>query len=226
MFYKNDDNRDDFPKVFKWTVFSLCILIITFIIFRSISITIPKELQNYLAKNYEEYINRNDDFKIIEINANNRFSLDKQNPLEYSDALFIETIYYLEDIKKLQIVLRYKNMEIQPIILNSEEPFVACLSNNTLNDNSNIEWKDWTAEWTSWYDVSSNPTIFGKSTDKYQYFVYSFDNVAIDYGLSMVTLQVFINNNKEVKEIVTNKENELGQFTIYTGEKLQFMLSQ
>lgn len=188
-------------------VFSICILILAIIVFRSISVGTPKELKNYITGSHEEYKKTNNDVKITQINAINRFSKDMQNPLEYDESLCIESIYYIEDAKNLQIILKCKNIEIQPMILNSEEPFVLFLTINTLND---ITLKE-NAELIAWNDSSSTAEIFGKNTDKYQYFVYSFDDVTIDYGVSQVDLQISINS----------EDNARWQFLIYAGDKLR-----
>jgi len=49
----------------------------------------------------------------------------------------------------------------------------------------------------------------------------TFDDVEIDYFNSLVILNIFLNNNKERSqqnygEIITNEDNKLGQFAIYT----------
>jgi hypothetical protein len=188
-------------------VFLVCILILALIVFRSISGETPKDLENYITGRHEEYKNSKNAGKITQINPVSRFSKDLQNPLEYDESLVIETVYYIEEAKNLQIILKCKNIEIQPLISNSKEPFVLFLTINTLND---IELKE-NAELITWGDSASNAEIFGKNTDKYRYFVYSFDDVVIDYGASQVNLQVSVNDENNMR----------WQFSIYAGDKLQ-----
>jgi len=211
MNYQNKDNSFGIPKSVRWVICSLCMLAIVILIYRVISTGTPKEFQNYIIKNPkidEMYKELQDNFTIYQINQNNAFALD--------GALFIENVYYFEEAENLQINIRFKNNSIQPLLINPESPFKAWLKVLTKYDDA--EW--WSADenkivGTGWGDISSEEKIFGKSTDKYQYAVYSFDEVVIDYTNSKVELYLFINNMDG--EIDINENDALARFVIFDG---------
>jgi len=228
MDYQKDENygkettkkRNVASNILYWIIPTFFILIVIIVVFRSISTSIenrtPKELQNYLIVSpeiNETYINLKDDFKIYQIDIQNPYIADND------DSLVIESVYYLEDVKNLQIMIKCKNSAVQPLILNSESPFIAFLEISTKSDDD-----DWFG--SEPYEMStlgfsvSNEEIFGNNADKYQYLIYSFNDVEIDYINSLVTLNIFLNNKERNKQnygaIITNEDNKLGQFAIYT----------
>lgn len=227
MFYSNENSYGEdpnkkksiVPKILRWVIYLLCILIIIVVIYRSISIGAPKELENYIIKTpgiEESYKNLKDKFKIYEI--------DLRNPFGWGDALFIAKLYYLEDAENLQVTMRCKTGRFEFLSdsfwgASSIRPFAAYvkLSEMTADDKPEID----SARDNIIYSYLSN--MFGNYSDKYIYYVYSFDNVKIDYEKSKVELYIFTNSPSEITRY--DEDKALARFTLFdanmTRTKLQ-----
>jgi hypothetical protein len=234
MFNQNDDDRDYgepikkrsiFPKILKWTIYLVCILVLAIVIYRVISTGLPKELDNYIIKSpkiEESYKNLKDDFKIYQIIVRGTFAM--------GDALFIEKAYYLENAENLQITLRCKNLLLAQLILSelgivgdqtrSNNPTVPLKTYLKLSEIADIDKADKTEETAEDNIVSDyivletvSATAFGKSDDRYKYFVLSFDGVKIDYENSKVEFYVFYDNNRG--EVVFDEDESIARFTIF-----------
>ena len=240
MFYQNNDNYDYgghgepvrkksvFPQILKWIIYSVCILILAIVIYRLISTGLPKELNNYIIQSPEiraAYKNLKDDFKIYQIDVRGTFAL--------GGALFIEKAYYLESAKNLQIILRCKNEKLARMILsdpgvvgehkdsnNPAAPLKTYLKLSEIADINETDITDITEETditdeTTDYIVleTAGAAAFGKSEDRYKYFVFSFDGVKIDYAGTKVEFYVFYDNNRD--EVMFDENEAVARFTIF-----------
>jgi len=219
--YGEPKKKSAFLTAAKWTVYSICILIIIIVIYRLISTATPKELKNYLInspKIEETYKNLKDDFMIYQI--------DVRIPFALGDALFIEKVYYLESAENFQIMMRCKNEKLARLKLSSlDESFKVWLKLSTRKDTPETETSaeiftettENTTESGDWItDCVIEPTTiktFGKSSDRYKYYVYSFDGVKIDNVKSKVEFYIFDDDNSG--EIIYDEENALVRFTMF-----------
>ena len=173
MFYSNENSYGDdtnikksiVPKILRWTVYLLCIIIIIIVIYRSVSIGTPKELENYIIITpaiEESYKNLKDKFTIYEI--------DLRNPFGWGDALFIAKLYYLENAENLQITLRCKTGRFEFLsdpfwVVSSIRPFGAYAKLSVISADGESE--DDSAQDHIIHSYASN--MFGNYSDKYIY---------------------------------------------------------
>jgi len=199
------DNKEDMPKkkvltekIMRWIFISFGLLLVAIVVFRSLATGTPKELQNYIIKSpeiNEAYMNLKNDLTIYQIKPMNPFAAGAA--FHDGDGISVDNVYYFEDVDNLQIIVRLKNNVIQPFISNSESPFRAellvCLYDNVKWAKMGIPSYDDQEEITiksEGCDVSAEE-IFGKSTDRYQYIIYSFGGVNIDYLRTQVYLYLY-----------------------------------
>lgn len=226
-------------RIIRWIIYSVCIFLITIVIFRVISTGTPGELQNYIIKSEsveKAYSEFKDELLIYKISMRNTFAV--------GDAFYIDSVYYIEDAENLQLTLRFKTNrsdrfgELYPEFSDSSEfPFKLYLKVSYTNTNINAgsetdieseeEKQEETDEETfdltgaNWkYDVfeTGDEQAFGKVTDKYRYFVVSFDGVKIDYANTKVELYLFIdglNNPGENDDFAKVAGKALAQMTVF-----------
>jgi len=168
----DDKKKFGVGSVLKWIVYSVCIFFAATLIFRLISTKTPGELKNYIIKTESvnaAYAKQKNELAIYKIDVRNSFAL--------GDALYIESAYYIEDAENLQITLRFNNARLPQ--LSGDSPFLPLLSVGMAEDEP---------EQTEHKDIHTT----GKTTDRYRYFVYSFEGVKIDYAKSIVELFIFL----------------------------------
>lgn len=209
---------------FRWIVYAVCIFIVAIAVFRLISTADPKELKNYIIESEKiekAYTDLKEDFKIYRIDIRDSFSM--------GDALFVNNLYYLESVENLQITLRCKNSRFQDLLgsfnkANSIHPFKTYLkvSADIADIADGNDKNDETKESTESEDEISqdyiilepvNESAFSKDTDRYRYFVYSFDSVQINYAKTKVELYVFENSPDSVA--LFDEEEYLARFTLF-----------
>ena len=194
-------------------------------IFRIITTGTPAELKNYIVKNasvekaYSEFKN---DLAIYEI--------DIRIPFAIGDALFVDNIYYIEKAENLQLTLRFKTnrtdniVHLHPEFLDSSEyPFKFCLkvsdtsttTSEAADDDSEVDLTG--ADWNYVILETVDEHTVGKVTDKYRYFVVSFDDVKINYANTKVELYMFANSpNRDGEFDFTEDEKKvLARFTVF-----------
>ena len=232
MFNQNDDNygygdpvkkKSMFPKILKWTIYLTCLLILVIVVYRLISTGTPKELDHYIIRSpkiEDAYKNLKNDFKIYEIEVRSAFAM--------GDAMFIEKVYYLESAENLQITVRCKNLKLAQLILselgtvgdqtrsnNPTSPLKMHLKHSVTADVGETDETEETLEDDTVQDYvileTVNAMTFGKSEDRYKYFVLSFDGVKIDYVKSTVRLYIFLAD----EENFPDEEAAIARFTIF-----------
>ena len=229
--YGEENIRKKSPlfKVMRWTVYSLCILIMIVVAYRLISTGTPKELKNYIAKSpeiTEKYKSLKDDFKI--------YKIDVRTPFALGDALYIVSAYYLESSENLQVILRCKNEKFAQLILSSlgvagnidenhdnpTAPFKTWLkvsANVNINSDENEtkeENKEPAPDYVIIEPLKLKENTFGKTGERYKYFIYSFGGVQIDYANSKVELYVFYDNHNQ-SEVIFDENEALTRFTVF-----------
>jgi len=233
--YNTDENYDkEEPEKksrlwqwFKRIVYSVCILIIVISVYRLISTAAPKELKNYIIKNEKIeriYTDLKEDFRIYKIDARTPFAL--------GDAMFLDNIYYLESAENLQMTLRCKNSRIEQINsdspgvvgrYNSEEtPLIYYLKVSGAENDADIADIDEIDD-TGEYEKTAGPDYIllkpasqktvGKNTDRYRYFVLSFDGVKIDYANTKVELYILRNGGDG--ENMFDGDDYFARFTVF-----------
>ena len=187
-------------------------------LFRFISTGTPGELKNYIIKSdsIQKTHNRlKDDFIIYKINIRDGFAV--------GDSFFVDNVYYLESAENFQLTLRGKTtkinqiLELIPEIPDSAYPFTFYLkvsatdTGSDLSDLSDINETGWE------YVVleTAGEKAFGEDTDRYKYFVVSFDHVKIDYANTKVELYMFAKDSGPAGEFMFVEENALARFTIF-----------
>jgi len=210
-----DENKDKKQswmwRWFKRIVYLMCILILLIVVFRLISTGDPKELKNYIAKNEKierAYANLKDDFVMYRIDIRNAFAL--------GDALFADKIYYLESAENLQLTVRCKNNRMADINsdLNSLIPFFKYYLKVSVVDNDIAadEIDEYGAN-SDYVFLEADQTAFGKDTDRYRYFVLSFDDVKIDYAKTKVELYMCGNGADFDAQIL--EDEYIARFTLF-----------
>jgi len=186
-----DKKKFGVGSVLKWIVYSVCIFFAATLIFRLITTKTPGELKNYLIKTESvnsAYAKQKNELTIYKIDVRSAFAL--------GDALYIESVYYIEAAENLQITLRLNNARLPE--LSGGTPFRPLLSVGEAEDEP---------EKTEHKDVYS----IGKTADRYRYFVYSFEGVKIDYAKSIVELYIFF----ESEENYPDTEYAAAKFMIF-----------
>ena len=179
--------------VLRWTVYLICLIIIGSLIFRQASTATPGELKNHIIKSasvQRAHIETGGDLAIYQINVRNAFAI--------GDALYIDSVYYIEDAENLHITLRCKNNRIDRSTLGY------WLKVSYIDENENED-EDLSNE--VYADIAG---YFPKDTKRYNYLVMSFDDVKIDYRNSKVELFVFRNTDG-----VLTEEDAIARFTIF-----------
>ena len=175
--------------VFRWMIYSVCIFLLIVVVYRSVSMGTPGELKNYIVKTgpvASAHAKYGDDLIIYRINIRNAFGL--------RDVLFLDDVYYLESAETLQLTLRVKNSGLALVY-----PFEFRLKV------SGAAPEDY---------IVLNPlaySSFGVDTDRYSYFLASFDGVEIDYANSTVELYIFPRG----EEYFPDEEYAIARFTIF-----------
>ena len=188
--YNGDQNDTGEPEnkkkfgvgsVLKWIVYSVCVFIAAAVIFRLITTKTPGELKNYIIKTESvnaAYAKQKNELTIYKIDVRSAFAL--------GDALYIENVYYIEAAENLQITLRLNNTRLPE--LRGGAPFLPLLSvGEAENEPEKTEPKD--------------SRSVGKTTDRYRYFVYCFEDVKIDYAKSIVELFIFFGDEENYPDI-------------------------
>jgi len=142
-----------------------------------------------------------EDFIIYKIKVRDFFAV--------GDAVFISDVYYLESAKSLQLTVRIKNNDIKQILGESVQktPFKLFLSVFTKEGQDE---KGAVCGNSARIDPSDK-NAFGNDESRYRYFVYSFENVEIDYANSTVELYIFPGD----EENFPNEEYAMARFTIF-----------
>ena len=164
-----------------------------------VSTGLPKELKNYIIKSdkiEKAYKNLKDDFKMYKIDIRGAFSM--------GDALFVDNVYYLESVENLQLTMRCKNSRIANI--NSDLNSLIPLFRYYLKVSLDVD--------TDYIMLEPvNQSAFGKETDRYRYFVLSFDDVKIEYAKTKVELYVFMNDSDD--EAAFDEDDYKARFTLF-----------
>ena len=179
--YDPDENKKKFGAgtVLRWIIYSVCIFTIAAVAFRLVTTGPPGELKNYIIKSESVKKAREESGNGLTV-----YKIDVRNSFSLGDALYIESVYYIESAENLQVTLRLRNGRFEE--LGGESPFWPLLSvgiRETERDENTGPAV--TAEPSDEYSV-------GKTSDRYRYFVYSFDGVKIDYVNSVIRLYIFI----------------------------------
>ena len=230
--YNENSGENNAPKKslmwqwFKWIVYSVALMIIIIVIYRLISTSTPNELKNYLIKNdriENAYLNLQDDFVIYKIDIRGAFSM--------GDAMFADSIYYLESAENFQLTLRCKNKDVMRRVKNYGESFETSeifkiylkVSLVDVGGGGSGGGEDGDEEGDGGvYDLysiiePSDVKVFGKYDDRYKYFVMSFDNVIIE-DYAKVKIELFICDTETVTEMKTETEdyeNYVARFTLF-----------
>ena len=189
-------------RIFKWIVYSVSMLVIVISIYRCASTGMPAELKNYIAGNQkieQAYAELKDDFVM--------YSLDIRNPFALGDAFFAENVYYLESAGNLQLTLRCKTSRLPYLFRSSEQAVLARPFDAYLQISQTSESED---PGCFVFEPASE-IKFGKNDDSYVYFVYSFDDVAIDYNKSKLEFYVF----DSISGAFFDEDAYLARFTLF-----------
>ena len=199
-------------RIFKWIVYSVSLIVILITIYRFASMGIPTELKNYIlasAKTEQAYAELKDDFLMYKFDILNAFGM--------GDAFHADSVYYLESVQNLQLTLRCKAGRFSDLFGSLPErdlirPFKAYLKISEISGDDESE-------------SDANPDVvlesideakfgkFGKNGDSYVYFVYSFDDVAVDYTKTKLELYVFDNTSET--EALFDEDEYLARFTLF-----------
>ena len=198
---EENKKKSKIGRILKWTVYSVCIFIFTAVIFRLITTGAPGELQNFIVKSesvQKAYSEFKDDLKI--------FKIDIRVPFAVGDSLFVNNVYYIEKAENLQLTLRLKNSRFQD--LTGDAPFKAILTVFTAEE----EDEDGVIYGTTTVIMEpSGSQSFGKIADNYRYFVYSFDEVKIDYANTRIDMYIFYADD----ENFPNEDSALTRYTVF-----------
>lgn len=200
----NKKKKSSMFRAFKMIVYSVSIIVIVVTIYRVVSIGMPSELKNYLVGSQrieQAHASQNDDFVM--------YSLGIRNAFGRGDAFFVDNVYYLESAETLQLTLRCKTSRF-PVLFGSSgepvlaQPFEAYLKISETSGGDELD-----------YIVleTSDEVKFGKNNDRYVYFVYSFEDVAIDYANSKLELYVF--DNASAAAAPFDEDRCLARFTLF-----------
>lgn len=198
-------------------MYSVCLLIIAVVIFRMVSTGEPGELKNYIIKSdkiEKAYKELKENFKMYQIKIRDTFAM--------GDALFVDNIYYLESAENMQLTLRFKNSRLEEMFgyspdgdnaISSRPSFFRYyLKVSSVNPNAgDIESSNYILDYVILETVNENS--FGKDTDRYSYYVLSFDDVKIEYATTKVELYVVKNNI--VGETVFDEDDYSARFTLF-----------
>ena len=204
-------------RIFKWIVYSVALVIIGIVAARLIATSTPGELKNYIISSnkieraYNISVDAKDEFKIYQIKLRSPFGL--------GDNLFINNVYYLENAENLQLTLRCKNSRFENLsgsffkvylkVTDTSGVFEIDVETGELNEAPENASK-------AWHSVileTVNQDIFGKNSNRYMYFVYSFDDVKINYADTKVELYVFDNSSGDITEF--DEDKALARFTLF-----------
>jgi len=206
-------------------VYAVGLLILGIVLYRVISTATPDDLKDYIIKNEKisrAYKNLQDDFKMYKIdieNTNRSFAL--------GDSLYVHNLYYLESAENLQMTIRGKNNRIEQMVEYysslSDAPFKFYIKVTTDTGSGDDETGETTEENGENTDNSGQDYIIletvdektsGKDTDRYRYFVLSFDGVKINYAKTKVELYLFMNNTSR-EEAAFSEDNYIARFTLF-----------
>ena len=220
----NDEYDGDKPQkkswlaiCFRWTVYAVCLLIIGIVIYRLISTQLPEELKNYIIKSEKiekAYADLKEDFRIYKISIRNKYAR--------GDAFSANNVYYLESAENLQLTLSCKNSELYEMAdkykADESSPFKFYLKIYEITKTAGTD--EITEPETTEYEprdyIITEPSdivLFGKSTDRYKYFVLSFDGVEIDYTKTKVELYIAIDSPLEKTSFADGYY--IARFTVY-----------
>jgi len=166
-------------RVLGWITCSVSLIVIAIVIYRCASIGMPSELKNYILGSPEIEGARAELGEGFVM-----YGLDIRNAFGMGDAFYAANIYYLESAENLQLTLRCKTSRFRGLFDSPGEPgrpFAAYLKISGGEEGGEIVLQ------------SAGEAKFGKNSDSYVYFVYSFDGVAIDYAKSRLDLYIFDN---------------------------------
>ena len=191
-------------RAFKWIIYSVSAIVVIITVYRCSSTAMPADLKNYIigSPKIEQAYNvleKKDDFVI--------YTLDIRNAFARGDAFFADNVRYLESAETLQLTLRCKTSRFPDLFGAAENTNLAKLFKVYLKISETSESPD------ADYEImeSAGEARSGKSSDSYVYFLYSFDEVKIDYAKSKIELYVFYND----PETSFDEDECLARFTLF-----------
>ena len=205
--------------IIRWIIYSVCIFIIAITAYRLIASGAPDELKNYIItsdkieKAHLTAISAKDEFKIYKIDIRDSFAI--------GDAIFADNIYYLENAENLQLTLRCKNSRLQAmfgyvpddeVTISLRPPFFKYyLKVSSVNPDADIDESSYIQDYVVLETV--NESAFGKDSDRYRYYVLSFDGVQIEYATTKVELFAFDSSSGIIPMFDENAY--LARFTLF-----------
>jgi hypothetical protein len=227
---KNKKKKIGAGTVMRWTVYLVCLFILGTVIYRVISTGTPGELRNFIIQNQSvqrAYTEFKDDLVIYNISV--------RQPFAIGDNLFADNVYYIENAENLQIMLRCKNERYRDlpgsifrVLLKVTDTTAAGLDifdmydmydtrdtheSESGADPEETEQRKETEEINDGVILLESVTehAHGRETDRYRYFVYSFDGVKIDYANTRIELYVFLSDEENFPEI----DYSIARFTVF-----------
>lgn len=195
-------------------MWSLGVFIFGIIIFRLISTGTPSELKNYIIKSdgiEKAYKASGNDFTI--------YKIDVRSPFTFGDAIYAESVLYLENAENMQFIIRCKNEAVNKLLdyydnSDSKLPFKFYLKVSDTSTGTDAESEnDGDSDWDYIILEPQGLVTFGKDTGRYKYFMTSFDGVKIDYANTKVELYMLMNSVRG--EIIFSEEEAFARFTIF-----------
>ena len=177
------------------------------IIYRIISTATPDELKNYIIKSdkiEKSYQDLKDNFKIYDINIREPFAID--------DAMFADNVYYLESVGNMQLTLRCKNSSFEDLE-DLSGAFKVYLKIYEIDVDSTVPIEEYVPPEDYILLETTDEKTFGKNTDRYTYFVYSFDGLKIDYAKTKVELYIFKNSPGKIAEY--KEKDSIARITLF-----------
>jgi len=190
-------------------VYAVSLIVILITIYRCATIGTPAALKNYIMQNEQidaAYKELKENFVM--------YKLETRNPFSMGDAFFIDSAYYLESAKNLQLVIRCKTSRFGDFLElfsgdSSLSPFVVYLKISETSDDVG----DTAKEETVVIEEAAKEESYGSYKDSYMYYIYSFDGVEMDYAKTR--LELFVFDNSLDAKAPFDEEGYIARFTLF-----------